>query len=147
MSVFFVTSFICLFAALVVFLYVQYNILLNQALGKEPSAGVSLARKNFSDKSLQSTASSTRWKAVRIKAGLMCCQKAEKLRGRIFLISEAPVLPLINCNSNNCQCGYSYLDDRRRREDRRDASLNFSAENQPLREERRKLKDRRKLIM
>lgn len=145
MSIFFTTTFICLAVGAGIFLYVKYNMLLNQARGMEPSAGVSLARKTFHGRSRISGASSSKWKAVKVKAGLMCCKTAEKMRGQVFLISEAPNFPLINCQSRDCQCGYTYLDDRRREQDRRESNVKLNKSGLSPQKERRKRKDRRKV--
>ncbi len=52
--------------------------------------------------------------AVTIVPGARACAEARKLRGRRFLSREAPVLPLKNCGSADCECRYEHYDDRRK---------------------------------
>lgn len=63
-----------------------------------------------------------RWKAVKIKPGLICCREAELMVEQIYLVADAPVLPLTQCKANDCRCKYIYLDDRRDGDDRREAT-------------------------
>jgi len=54
------------------------------------------------------------------------CQAAYEASYRIFLVSEAPTLPLRDCgNPNNCRCHYVHYDDRRHTS-RRSPNLNIS---------------------
>lgn len=41
------------------------------------------------------------------------CPPAEALRGRRFLVNEAPLLPLADCNWSRCNCRYLHHSDRR----------------------------------
>ncbi len=61
----------------------------------------------------------TRWRAVRIKPGLICCDAASRIGDEVFLASESPKLPLEGCGERNCQCKYIHLEDRRSGGDRR----------------------------
>lgn len=63
--------------------------------------------------------STTRWRAVKISSGLMCCEAASKLSDQVFLSSESPRLPLDGCTETDCRCKYVHLDDRRSGGDRR----------------------------
>lgn len=63
--------------------------------------------------------STTRWRAVKITPGLMCCDAASKLSGQVFLSTESPRLPLDGCAESDCRCKYVHLDDRRSGSDRR----------------------------
>lgn len=63
--------------------------------------------------------STTQWRAVKIKPGLISCKAAEKLAGQVFLSKESPQLPLDGCNETGCRCKYVHLDDRRSGGDRR----------------------------
>ena len=110
MSIFFTTVFICLIAGAAFFLYVQYHIQLRKARGMDRSPGVSLAPKSFVD---QAVSANTQWRAVKVQTGLMCCQAAESMRGRVYLVAEAPSFPLKKCESRDCKCRYIYLNDRR----------------------------------
>ena len=62
----------------------------------------------------------TRWRSVKIAPGAARCEYASILSGKVFLLSEAPPLPLVNCNQTDCSCRYIHLDDRRSGIDRRD---------------------------
>lgn len=145
MSVFFTTFFICLIVGASVFFFVQYQIQLRKALGMERSAGVSLARKSFEHKAAQRGASNTQWKAVKVQPGLMCCQTAESMRGRIYLVAEAPDFPLKKCQSKECKCRYIHMNDRREGDDRRETTEFLIKMNNFQGQERRKTKDRRQV--
>jgi hypothetical protein len=54
------------------------------------------------------------WHAVTIVPGAAACDAAQELRGRRFLSSAAPRLPLAGCtNRDQCQCKYQHHADRR----------------------------------
>lgn len=62
--------------------------------------------------------------AVRIKPHQHACNAAFDMSHRVFLVSEAPKLPLNDCNkAESCRCGYVHYDDRRRGQDRRGESI------------------------
>lgn len=61
----------------------------------------------------------TRWRSVRIRPGLIACERVTSLKDQIFLSREAPSLPLPNCTEQDCRCHYIFLDDRRSGRDRR----------------------------
>jgi hypothetical protein len=54
-----------------------------------------------------------RWHAVTILPGATRCQAAEAAKGRRFLSSEAPILPLRACDAAACTCKYRHYEDRR----------------------------------
>ncbi len=58
------------------------------------------------------------WRSVTILSTFSSCDAARSLEGQVFLSTEAPSLPLADCDHANCRCRYEYLDDRRQ-EDRR----------------------------
>lgn len=60
-----------------------------------------------------------RYSAVKITHGLNRCLTAEQCRNRVWLSSEAPAIPLVGCDEEQCECRYVHLDDRRNNEDRR----------------------------
>jgi hypothetical protein len=62
----------------------------------------------------------TKWRSVRIRPGLIACDRVANLTGQVFLSKEAPELPLANCSERDCRCHYVFLDDRRSGIDRRD---------------------------
>lgn len=57
---------------------------------------------------------SEQWHAVAIVSPSECCSLVESLRGKRFLPSEAPRLPLPDCTKPlRCQCVYRHFADRR----------------------------------
>ena len=61
----------------------------------------------------------TEWHCVRIRPGLICCDKARELSDQLYLTGEAPPLPLPECNQMNCNCHYLRFGDRRTLPERR----------------------------
>ena len=57
--------------------------------------------------------------AVSIKTGPRACTAAKYLRGKRFISSQAPALPLSECDISDCKCKYDYYKDRRSEDDRR----------------------------
>jgi len=57
--------------------------------------------------------------AVSIKIGPQACSAAKYLKGKRFLSSKAPALPLSKCDVSDCKCKYDYYKDRRSEDDRR----------------------------
>ena len=52
--------------------------------------------------------------AVEIDPGLNdCCDVVGRLRGRRFLMTNAPPIPLPGCNMKKCNCRYARFKDRR----------------------------------
>lgn len=131
---------IVLLAAGGIFLFVQYNIQLNLATGKtSPNDKI----KRNKPPVHKPSSSNTRWKAVRIKTGLMCCKAAERMRGQVYLTAEAPVFPLEGCKVTGCECKYIHMNDRREGDDRRE-STDFLNDLYDMHDkDRRKIKDRR----
>jgi len=55
------------------------------------------------------------WHAVAIRTGKWPCTAAEDAAGTRFLATEAPMLPLPNCDrGEHCECRYRHFADRRR---------------------------------
>jgi hypothetical protein len=54
-----------------------------------------------------------RWHAVVILPGAGHCKAAESAKGRRYLSTEAPLLPLRQCDAAACTCKYRHYDDRR----------------------------------
>jgi hypothetical protein len=54
-----------------------------------------------------------RWHAVAIVAPSRACEAALACKGKRFLSSEAPRLPLAQCDANRCICKYRHFEDRR----------------------------------
>ncbi len=63
--------------------------------------------------------STSQFHAVAIKTPVYACEAALKLEGVRFLGSEAPKLPLPECDRDNCECRFQHYDDRRSGRDRR----------------------------
>lgn len=61
----------------------------------------------------------TRWRSVKIRPGLIACDRITDMTGQIFLSREAPSLPLATCTEEDCRCHYNFLKDRRTGTDRR----------------------------
>lgn len=141
MSTIISTLLIVLLAGACVFLYAQYQIELKKATEKGPFAGVSVAVKPSVVKPASST---TEWKAVKVKTGLMCCKQAENIRDQVYLVADAPTFPLARCEVEKCECRYLHIADRREEDDRRE-STNFNMSSFGAgQNERRKLIDRRR---
>ncbi len=64
-------------------------------------------------------AANKEWRSVRVSPGKTCCQAAQLLSGKVFLAVEAPPLPLVYCNEEDCRCKYIHMNDRRCGLDRR----------------------------
>lgn len=87
------------------------------------------------------------YRAVAIKFGAAGkqCRSAALLRGKRFLLEEAPPLPLLQCqHADLCECGYLHFDDRRVGE-RRDMRSKTTAVIEWDKSDRRSGKDRRQL--
>lgn len=64
------------------------------------------------------------YSAVRVKPHQHACNAAFDISHRVFLVSEAPILPLRDCDkAESCRCGYTHYDDRRQGRDRRGESI------------------------
>ena len=56
---------------------------------------------------------STAFHAVSVAPGPRCCGAAKEIEGKRFLSTQAPVLPLKDCNRSECTCRYVHHQDRR----------------------------------
>lgn len=62
--------------------------------------------------------------AVRITPAEHACNAAFESAHRVYLASEAPLLPLQDCSKReSCRCGYSHYDDRRLGSERRGGNV------------------------
>ncbi|MDH5356620.1 MAG: hypothetical protein OEY09_19415 [Gammaproteobacteria bacterium] len=115
----FIWIFGILLTAIGVYLTVQYNILIKEAHNKSPAAKQSIitAPKPTSQRAVKS-----QWRAIKVERGLTCCRQVELIEGKLFLLAEAPTLPLAQCDSKECSCKYMHLDDRRAGDDRRESN-------------------------
>ena len=84
--------------------------------------------------------------AVSIKYDTNACAASQKMSGRRFLSSEAPRLPLPECDVSECNCRFAHHQDRRSSRDRRSpfAASGFGGGTGSYEQERRERKDRRK---
>lgn len=79
----------------------------------------------------------TQWRAVKIRPGLIACDRVANLTDNIYLAQEAPSLPIENCTEANCHCHYIFFDDRRSGRDRR-VDLGKTDELLPILEQNRR---------
>ncbi len=56
------------------------------------------------------------------------CEPVRRHDGERFLASEAPALPLVDCDARECRCRYSHYDDRRKIMGRRAVDNGFDAQ-------------------
>lgn len=84
--------------------------------------------------------------AISIKFDADACLHAKALQGRRYLASEAPTLPLNNCDAASCKCRFVHHDDRRSGKDRRSpfGSAGMGAVTGRFEQERRDGDDRRR---
>ena len=61
----------------------------------------------------------TEYHAVSIRVPGAACDAAKALKGQRFLSSEAPLLPLADCDAAECSCTFAHHADRRAGDDRR----------------------------
>jgi hypothetical protein len=61
----------------------------------------------------------TEYHAVAIRIQPYACDAARQLEGRRFLASDAPRLPLPDCDRDRCDCRFQHYADRRSHRDRR----------------------------
>ncbi len=99
----------------VAILFVLVVVYLIQKRKAKPEA----AETSREDTQRQLAQKSTPFHAVCIEPGPHSCAAAEELRGQRFLSADAPLLPLKNCTSSNCECRFVHFSDRRGRKDRR----------------------------
>ena len=88
----------------------------------------------------------TAYHAVSIKLGTHACAAAQDMTGQRFLSSEAPQLPLPDCDVTDCSCHFAHYDDRRSGKDRRSpfAPAGFGGGTGSFQKERRERPERRK---
>ena len=66
-----------------------------------------------------SAARTSAFHAVSIKFPEQACAAAKAIAGQRFLSTQAPNLPLPECNASKCNCHFSHHKDRRANKDRR----------------------------
>ena len=89
--------------------------------------------------------SNSSYHAVSIKFKSRACMAAKTIEGQRFLSSEAPRLPLPECDVTDCQCHFAHHKDRRVSKDRRNVfnSSGHSDTTGRHEQERRGKRDRR----
>jgi len=87
----------------------------------------------------------TRFHAVSLKSLSSACDAAKAMEGERFLSTEAPNIPLAECDATSCKCRYVHHKDRRATEDRRNPyTQGFGGGNTgTFEEEQRKTGERR----
>jgi hypothetical protein len=63
------------------------------------------------------------FRGISIQICPQACAAAKELRDKRVLTSQAPMLPLADCNVSDCTCKYVHHNDRRSQEDRRFTSV------------------------
>lgn len=88
------------------------------------AAGVFFVSKNKKSKIPKQTATDKQYAAVKIEDCDFSCSAAFDLSSKIYLASEAPSLPLNDCDrTERCRCRYVHFNDRRQNtDDRRNES-------------------------
>lgn len=88
---------------------------------------------------------SSKYHAVSVKPGAYACSAANNIAGERFLASQAPSLPLPDCDASECECHFVHHNDRRTGKDRRSpfTSGGIAAATGTFAGERRKGDDRR----
>lgn len=83
---------------------------------------------------------------VAVRPGVNCCAAVREIARNRYLQGEAPLLPLPNCDRNDCRCVMKPEDDRRSRIDRRDDAFSAYGDYRPGWSPRRRheRKERRK---
>jgi len=77
-----------------------------------------------------------KWEGMAFQADAHCCNAAEGLNGKRFLIAEAPKVPLADCSDPAlCKCKLRPIKDRRSGDDRRELVGALSRE-MPIGDER-----------
>ena len=71
----------------------------------------SLKNKTTPRKSTQKT--NAPYRAVSIEFGSNACSTVQMMIDKYFLVKEAPLIPLKNCQSTACCCKYTHHNDRR----------------------------------
>jgi hypothetical protein len=87
---------------------------------------------------------STKFHAVSIRLGSNACTAAREIQGERFLASEAPQMPLPDCDASDCKCRFVHYKDRRTKDNRRNpysGTMGITTGN--LKQEHRTGKDRR----
>ena len=86
----------------------------------------------------------TKYHSVSIRLGGNACTAAKEIQGERFLASEAPHMPLPDCDVSDCQCRFVHFKDRRTKDDRRNPySGTMGVATGNLKQEQRTGKDRR----
>ena len=87
----------------------------------------------------------SKFHAVSVKPGAYACSAVNKIAGQRFLATQAPDLPLPDCDAAECDCHFVHHNDRRTGKDRRSpfTSGGVAAATGTYTGERRRGEDRR----
>ncbi len=123
---------------LVVVLMLLWYLIMRRSAGSDDSKQAQPERRQLQSKG--------NFHAVSIKFDADACLHAKALQGRRFLASEAPNLPLDNCDAAKCNCRFVHHEDRRSGKDRRSpfGSAGMGAVTGRFEAERREGGDRRR---
>ena len=108
-AILFVIGMIAILSAVILLLFKPY----------EYGASIQHFKKITDDDDKTDVSADTRYRSVRVRPGLMSCERVASISGEVFLSREAPELPLPNCTEANCTCHYIFDEDRRCGLDRR----------------------------
>jgi hypothetical protein len=72
-----------------------------------------LRAKRATQTGLRGASSRVRWRSVAIIGPTTACAAAQMCKGKRYLCSEAPRLPLQGCDASRCDCKYRHFEDRR----------------------------------
>ena len=108
-SILFAVIIICMLAGIVMLIFKPYDY----------GASVQRFKKIEGTDNSNDSSADTKWRSVKIRPGLISCERVANFQGQVFLSQEAPSLPLQNCTEEECNCHYIFLDDRRNGTDRR----------------------------
>jgi len=109
-TIVFVIVTLAIMIAIVILYFKPYD----YGTGDDRYESITVSSNNSAD-----TSEETLWRSVKIRPGLIACERAMAIRERVFLSREAPRLPLANCGEGDCRCHYIFHEDRRSGFDRR----------------------------
>jgi hypothetical protein len=85
-----------------------YNSRATKTIEKKPAANAKLTKIN-------PTKLDGKYRSAEIVPSLNCCQAAKAIKGKVFLLNDAPQIPLSACDMpDECKCKYVRFNDRRR---------------------------------
>lgn len=112
---------------------------------KRREASATSNKKTVEVEQPRASQASSPYHAVTIRPGRRVCEAVKALNGQRILSTEAPMLPLPDCDIVDCGCSYVHFKDRRCGKDRRSpfTSGGLSAATGKFQVERREATERR----